>query len=756
MENDRELIHRLEAELNRKLPELRLEQWKDENERLTENLGTGYVLDEKGGVTTLFLQKIQVESLPPILAEFPYLRALSLYGAYIGDYSLLRSMVRLSALELSYNDNLKDFSFLGELQKLTYLGLKKNGLTDVMPLRGLKKLSQLDLSQNEITDVSPITGLSDLKIVDLADNKLDEPSFIDSFSKLKKLVYLNLRHNSLKQLPESALNLKLDIDINRMGSRSGGIGQKAAGIYLYGNPIETPPVEIVRRGYGAVNAYYDSYKKGNTIPLNEIKVIFIGDGGSGKTSMVKQLLGEVFNEHEPMTHGIAIKHLRIDRENDTVKLNLWDFGGQEIMHATHQFFLSQRSLYVLVLDARKDPGTDYWLKHVRSFGGNSPVLVALNKIDQSPGFEVNRKYLREKFPMIKGFYRLSCKTGEGIPGLINDLNQSLKDIEILNTRWPASWFNVKDQIEGMRQNFLTFQDYIDTCLREGVTEPTNWETLLDFFHDLGIVLSFKDFQLEGTHVLNPRWITEAVYKIINSPIVAEARGIVDLKRLAAILDSEKDYPRDKHRYIIALMTKFELCFPFNSQCVLVPDLLGIQEKSFDFDYEGALSFIFQYDFLPRSVIPRLMVRLHQDIKGDLLWRSGAAFENSAFRAMAIVKADNFDKKLCVYVSGEQRRDYFSVIRHTIRDINMGFEKLETKELVPLPGEPSKAVSYNHLLRIEQEGQEYYFPGDSEKRYRVSDLLGTIEKRKPEGDETLRMLDLIKMSQAHKSPTSKEK
>ena len=33
---------------------------------------------------------------------------------------------------------------------------------------------------------------------------------------------------------------------------------------------------------------------------------------------------------------------------------MWDFGGQEIYHATHQFFLTRRSLYVLVDDTRKD------------------------------------------------------------------------------------------------------------------------------------------------------------------------------------------------------------------------------------------------------------------------------------------------------------------------------------------------------------------------------------------------------------------
>jgi GTPase SAR1 family protein len=44
---------------------------------------------------------------------------------------------------------------------------------------------------------------------------------------------------------------------------------------------------------------------------------------------------------------------------------VWDFGGQEIMHGTHQFFLSHRSLYLVVLDGRHDRAkqdAEYWLK----------------------------------------------------------------------------------------------------------------------------------------------------------------------------------------------------------------------------------------------------------------------------------------------------------------------------------------------------------------------------------------------------------
>ncbi|MCP4158345.1 MAG: GTP-binding protein, partial [bacterium] len=193
---------------------------------------------------------------------------------------------------------------------------------------------------------------------------------------------------------------------------------------------------------------------------------------------------------------------------------------QEIMHATHQFFLSKRSLYILVLDGRKDEKTEYWLKHIRSFGSDSPVLVVLNKIDENPGFEVNRKFLMEKYANIVGFFRLSCKTALGVDEFSTQWEETLAHMDMIKTAWPTSWFNVKKRLENLGESFISYREYREICIAQGVKVKTAQETLVGFLNDLGVIIHFKDFRLEDTHVLEPRWVTEAVYKIINSPITA--------------------------------------------------------------------------------------------------------------------------------------------------------------------------------------------------------------------------------------------
>ncbi len=269
---------------------------------------------------------------------------------------------------------------------------------------------------------------------------------------------------------------------------------------------------------------------------------------------------------------------------------------------------------------------------------------------------------------------------------------------------------------------------------------------MDYLNDLGVILHFKDFKLKETHVLQPRWVTAAVYKIINSPILANCNGLLALKLLDDILKKEKkddfEYPPDKHRYIIDLMKKFELCYEVDGDAILVPDLLEVPEPEFDFDYDNALKFIIQYDFLPPSVMPRFIVHLHKDIKDNLRWRTGVVLEDRAFRATALVRADEEAKKISIFVSGEQRRDYFAVLLFTLRQINGSFERLKAVEQIPLPDNPEVTVSYRHLIRLEQEGEQKCFPEAADRRYDVADLLGTIYIKNEDEDRLLQVLEKL--------------
>jgi len=122
--------------------------------------------------------------------------------------------------------------------------------------------------------------------------------------------------------------------------------------------------------------------------LYEAKLLIVGEGGAGKTSLARRIVrsdAALPEEEKDTTRGIEITRWefplnRADAPNTTFRVNIWDFGGQQIYHATHQFFLTKRSLYALVAESRKEDHDFYgWLNRVELFGESSPVFIVKNR-----------------------------------------------------------------------------------------------------------------------------------------------------------------------------------------------------------------------------------------------------------------------------------------------------------------------------------------------------------------------------------------
>ncbi len=188
-----------------------------------------------------------------------------------------------------------------------------------------------------------------------------------------------------------------------------------------------------------------------------------------------------------------------------MRLNVWDFGGQEIMHATHQFFLTERSLYLLVLSGREggeDADAEYWLKLIQSFGGDSPVVVVLNKIKEHP-FDVNRSALQAQVPVhprVRQDRLQGCDRHRRVAP-----RRRARDGQARTParRFPGEWFSIKDKLAGMEKNYLSFEESGRSARSSG-EDPRRRSRLAFHLHNLGIALNYKDDpRLQDTHVLNP-------------------------------------------------------------------------------------------------------------------------------------------------------------------------------------------------------------------------------------------------------------
>ncbi len=520
-----------------------------------------------------------------------------------------------------------------------------------------------------------IAQLSSLQTLQLNNNQL--ASVPDALQSLTNLKVLLLHNNPALNLPESVL-----------GKITEFLGEGAK------------PADIL--------AYYFATRQAAR-PLLEAKLILVGRGGVGKSSLVDRLVTNTFDPKKTQTDGIAITEWQVKlKPKETARLNIWDFGGQEIMHSTHQFFLTERSLYLVVLNGREGLGNEdaeYWLRLVSSFGKGAPAIVVLNKIKTTP-FDLDERSLRQRYPFIRAFVRTDCngKLPPGIEELTETIRAEVDALDGIRASFPTSWFGIKDRLAEMTEhgeNYLNPEQYQAICEEHGEYDPVKQKQLAGFLHELGTALNYADdARLHHAHVLNPHWVTDGIYKILTSKTLQEAHGDLHALHLHRILPA-KDYPKPMRQYLCELMRRFELAFiyPEDGERYLVPQLLSIQTpvEADEFDRRSALEFEYQYPaIMPEGLIPRFIVRTHSWSEGLPRWRSGVMLRMGG--SQALIRGYPSERRIRISVTGSKndRQGLHDAIRYDFEHVHNEVKGLEvTEQLVPALADIP--LSYEDLL-----------------------------------------------------------
>lgn len=414
------------------------------------------------------------------------------------------------------------------------------------------------------------------------------------------------------------------------------------------------------------------------------------------------------------------------------------------MHASHQIFMTNRSIYVYVLDSRTDARKDYWLHHIERFGGESPALVAINKVDKNPVFDVERSSINKKYPFVENrFHRISCQAGTGLEDLKRQIAELIPKTKLFQTQVAESWIKVKQALEKATddERYIGEKEFKAICETEGIEKELERKTLLRFLHDLGIVFHFENLRLKGFYVLDPLWVTVGIYRIINSYAIKD--GILEEGQLAYILNEEdqkkeeysanrEDWTYNTHERVnlLDIMEEFELLYHIEKKKYLVPDLLPKEPKELLEAPEDALHFILLYDFLTQSLYNRLIVQMKDDIH-DYERISGvqAFFENKVCEARALVNLDLDKKRIDIQVWGEEKRQYLTIIRDKLEKIHSAFSGLKVERKLPVPGFDETLVDFDELVGLERMGETTHVIGKIRKRFSISeDFLDKVVSR----------------------------
>ena len=633
----------------------------------------------------LDLSDNQLTTLPEWLGNLTALQSLYLYGNQLTTLpESLGNLTALQSLYLSNNQLTTLPESLGNLTALQWLYLSGNQLTTVPESLGnLTALQGLDLSDNQLTMLPEWLGnLTALQWLNLSGNQLT--TLPESLGNLTALQSLYLYGNQLTTLPESLGNLTalqtLILYGNQLTALPESLGNLKGlkGLYLHENSGLGLSPEILGPTWRdalqgkvkpadprAILAVYFAQRKRDAKPLNEVKLLLVGHGRVGKTSLSKALRGVAHDAKEPETPGIERHPLALTAGKSAITAHIWDFGGQEFLHQTHQFFFSERSLYLVVLAGRDRAPmqeAEYWLRLIRTYGTGSPVVIVLNKIKEHH-FTVDEFNLKDRYPEVKAVVEVDCDPRHNITELRKLLGALAGEMPGVREKIAPAWANVRTELENRKESHLCYTEYQKICEGFGVKTAEQQETLATILNCLGIALNYRhDPRLRDKSILKPRWLVDGIYSVLRWMQKHETNGVLNLADFSKALEDRKTYPPDMHEFLLALMEKFELCFPLDKtadgRAYLVPGLLDENQPRplKEFTEGKAQRIQFRYDDLrPPGLIPRFIVRSHTLSAGQqLCWRRGVVLSRG--QAQALVRGDHAGRVTDVFAIGENTED----------------------------------------------------------------------------------------------------
>lgn len=692
--------------------------------------------DSAGKITGLKLYSLKISNLD-FLDDFKDLLILNLSNNQLKSIEAIKNLPQL--IHLDINENLiEDISPIADLKFLNVLSIGSNPIKDLSCISKFQKLTWLSVNNLGIKNLDFIAGLSELSFLSAINNFIEDISTLSNF---RNLQYFFFKSNLIRQIPFDIVKKYYWLSSPYKHSfENGNVETVPVELLIGNNPLEFPPISVIDLGPETVQNYYEAAEQFGHVPLSEGRVIVIGDGSAGKSSLIERMLYGTFEKGRAQTNGIKIEHWHLPNPDDDRELtfHIWDFGGQEIQHAVHKFFFSEGCVYVLVLDNRREEEPEYWLQQIESLGGKSPVLVVFNKRDENPTEIADRKYLKAKYPNIIGFFNTSCLNGFGIDDFRKTLEQEAVKLRTVRERFPNNWLAIKKSIEENttgNQHYLTYETYRAICDRQDTPSEPTQRLLLRYFNTIGAVTWFgEDTHLKFLHVLKPEWITQGVYKILTATKTARLFGQIEVGDFKELLyplqESDYTYEERHYGYILSMMKKFELCDTPDNKHLLIPSAFGKEPKVeySDFRGEEVRTYILRFkEYMPLALIHRFTAKNLRQVLDHNYWYTGIVIKDHT-GTLAMVHADKKAKCIYVRIKGNDKLGMWGHIRRQMADIASSYAKIPYDELVALDDSMENKVKYEDLISHLQAKKPTYFHAGLKKDFNVGYLIGLFENQ----------------------------
>lgn len=524
------------------------------------------------------------------------------------------TMPNLLELYASHNQIIEIDPSIGKLKNLRLLDLSANRL-DSLPLEIflLENLELLDVSLNKLVTIpSEIGSLKRLKTLNLSYNRIETLPF--NLFLLENLEQLYLENNQLRKIPPTMASMK-----------------NLKTLALDNNPhlSNTIPIPVLKGNIEILKNYLEeSNLKGE--PCYRTKLMFVGQENVGKTSLfrcIERHSGMTITTSSPSiiqtvsskalkggnhqgtqisgkplsTDGIDIHRVYFETDIETedgkkemkdMIFNLWDFGGQEVYYTTHSFFLTERSIFVIIFNLILGPENcrvEHWLNSIKTRSPNAPIFLVgthldSDKIKRSKAIQLmedlHKKY--KKTFKVRGSIALSCETNENVIEFIQNVLTVSKKEPYMGSMIPSSYFTLEDlflmerrskELQGLapictwkeikevarKSNFMNIQNINERDFDEKAYE-SQLSVAIDVLHLIGTIVRFTEVggNLDKIVILDPQWLTKVFSTIITTKASFIKDGVIEVGILFEHV--WREFPKKLHLLLLGLLENFEIAF----------------------------------------------------------------------------------------------------------------------------------------------------------------------------------------------------
>lgn len=501
-------------------------------------------------------------------------------------------------------------------------------------------------------------------------------------------------------------------------------GNYKYGIGIGANPLDESILSILNVSYKEERReilldYFINLLAGQQ-PLREAKLMLLGEGEAGKTNLRNYILGEPFNANKSATTGIVVDRHNMCIDETDYRINIWDFGGQWIQQQVHKFFITNESLYLIVLNGRNEERPEKWLDWIKNYTDDSMAIVVINKMDNNHSYRLEENVLRKNYPFIIDFHYISLlEIAERKEDAIYNGNQLSKTIseqilllKNINTPVASNFHDLKRDLEDnvlKEKTHINYDAFGDLFVKHQLKGKV--DSFLEILNKIGTI---RYFEMHDRLILNPEWLSGGVYKVLMSEFTAKSFGVFKESDFDTILQkAEEDkfsYVKRDYPFISQMMKEFEIAYVENGD-YFVPSLFKndlpeefVKSNMFD---QPNIHFIFNFhsDY-PEALISKFIVSFFSKRHDGMYWKNGIVLldkdEELTKEIFAYVESSKDEKRIRIKIIGKDSRNFFKDIK---KKINSLLEKTNYQydELI-VHNETNTELNYKDYVELYKGGE----------------------------------------------------